>query len=194
MSIRKATILNGAGEGDPVIARLERGLTDLLHASAWDVESIPLCEKKIAPCMGDFGCWEKTPGVCVLKDDAIEVARDVINSGLVVLVTPVTFGGYSSHLKKALDRMICLMSPLLTRIGREFHHKKRYGRYPALIGLGVLKKPDRESERIFKTLVTRNAVNLHAPRSAAATVVCGADEGKMTLEIRALLSAAGITP
>ena len=165
-----------------------------LRTLAWDVESILLHERKIAPCMGDFGCWEKTPGVCILKDDALQVAKTVINCDLIMLLTPVTFGGYSSQLKKALDRLICLMSPLFMKIKGEYHHRKRYSRYPMLMGLGVLKTPDVDSERIFKTLVTRNAINLHAPQSAAIVVDRSLDEAGINRSIRDLLSFSRVRP
>lgn len=48
------------------------------------------------------------------------------------------------------------------KIEGEVHHKPRYERYPRLMGVGVLPQPDEESERIFTTLVSRNAINLHA--------------------------------
>jgi multimeric flavodoxin WrbA len=45
-----------------------------------------------------------TPGECVIKDAGCDVARDVSHSDLVILLTPMSFGGYSSELKKAVDR------------------------------------------------------------------------------------------
>jgi len=50
--------------------------------------------------MGCFGCWNKTPGTCVMKDDSAKIAKAVVNSDLLIFLTPITFGGYSSELKK----------------------------------------------------------------------------------------------
>lgn len=113
--------------------------------------------------------------MCKTRDAARDVAAEMIASDLVVLLTPVTFGGYSSHLKKALDRSICLVSPFFTRIDGEVHHRRRYARYPALLGVGWLPEPDLEEERIFGSLVARNALNLHAPRHASRVVYAGQD-------------------
>ena len=73
-----------------------------------------------------FGCWVKTPGQCVQDDPAREVARACARADLVVLFTPVTFGGYSSELKKAIDRSIPNLSPIFIRIRGETHHPCRY--------------------------------------------------------------------
>ena len=62
-----------------------------------------------------------------------------------------------------MDRIICLISPFFTRIDGEVHHRPRYARYPALLGVGVLPAPHPAQEQIFDTLIGRNAINLHAP-------------------------------
>jgi multimeric flavodoxin WrbA len=110
----------------------------------------------------------QTPGECLIDDRAREIARAYVGSDVVVFFTPVTFGGYSSELKKALDRIICVVSPFFARIDGEVHHEPRYRRYPRLLAVGVQPRPDRESEEIFTTLVARSAINMHAPKHAAA--------------------------
>lgn len=135
----------------------------------------------------------KTPGICLFADDGREVARKAIQSHLLVLLTPVTFGGYSSQLKKALDRMISLVSPFFQKIGGETHHQPRYRRYPRLLGVGTLPAPDAESEATFASLVARNAINLHAPAAAAVVFENGtADQAAET--IRRLLAAVEVAP
>ena len=37
------------------------------------VKYIDLSSLRIANCMGCFGCWTKTPGRCVIRDDATRV-------------------------------------------------------------------------------------------------------------------------
>ncbi len=159
----KATILNGSLKDNGVSENIHELIRNELERKNWDAESFILRHMKITYCIGCFGCWIETPGSCLIKDDAIEVAREYINSDLVIFITPITFGGYSSELKKALDRLICLISPFFMRIDGEVHHKPRYERYPNLIGIGLLNNEDMESERIFSTLVERNAINMHAP-------------------------------
>lgn len=44
-----------------------------VRLTASDVIYVDLSSKKIANCVGCFGCWTKTPGKCVIRDDATEI-------------------------------------------------------------------------------------------------------------------------
>ncbi len=145
-------------------------LTAALAQAGYATEVIALREKTIAPCKGCFGCWMHTPGECVIDDEGRQVARAVARCDLLVYFTPVTFGGVSSGLKKAVDRLIPNISPFFARVRGETHHQKRYAHCPSLIGLGTLPQPDRQAETLFKTLVEHNALNFRSPRTAAAVV------------------------
>ena len=81
-------------------------------------------------CIGCFACWLKTPGICVETDEGRAIAEAVVHSDTVIIVAPVTFGGYSSEIKKAQDRWIPLILPDFGVYHREIHHKPRYDRYP----------------------------------------------------------------
>lgn len=163
-------ILNGAFAGDETSAAVEAELTSALAGLGWEVERICLRDLTIAYCQGCFGCWVKTPGVCPTRDDAGAVTRAFVRSDLTVLLTPVVFGGYSSELKKALDRSVGIVLPFFTRIHGEVHHRPRYQRYPALLAIGVIDRSDEAEERVFGTLVARNAINFHAPAHDVAFV------------------------
>ena len=166
----RAVILNGSFAGDQTCAAVETELVSALAGLGCEVECLRLRDLTIAYCKGCFGCWVKTPGVCPTRDDAGTVTRSFVRSDLVILVTPVVFGGYSSELKKALDRSAGIVLPFFTRINGEVHHKARYQRYPALLAIGVVDRPDEAEERIFATLVSRNAINFHAPAHRVAFV------------------------
>ena len=183
----KALLLDGTRAGQESTNDLPETIADELTNAGWDVESLNLRRVRIAYCLGCFQCWTKTPGVCRMNDDGREVARRIVASDLVVLFTPVTFGGYSSEIKKALDRVICVVSPFFMKVGGEIHHKPRYERYPRIIGLGVLPEPDDESEAIFQTLVRRNALNLHAPGCGAAVVYDNDEAAVVRERVRSLL-------
>jgi multimeric flavodoxin WrbA len=187
----RAVILNGAFAGDETCAAVEAELASALAGLGWQVECLRLRDLTIAYCKGCFGCWVKTPGVCPTRDGAGSVTRSFVRSDLAVLVTPVVFGGYSSELKKALDRSAGIVLPFFTRINAEVHHKPRYQRYPALLAIGVVDRPDEAEERIFTTLVGRNAINFHAPAHRVAFVRRGdAMEARRAIVVQAV---AGIT-
>lgn len=166
----KALILDGDCADQCTTAPVHAFLVDLLTQMGWLVESLVLHEQKIAYCLGCFECWTTTPGLCRIDDAGRDVAAAVIHSDLVIYLTPVTFGGYSSVLKKAIDRNICLISPLFTKIGGEVHHQARYEEYPVIVGVGILPQPDPVQTAIFTKLIQRNAINMHAPLHDAVVV------------------------
>jgi len=166
----KTTILNGALPGDNFTDGVAQILAEQQAARGGQVRTWTLRDEKVAYCLGCFECWTKSPGICRIDDTGRAIAASIIAGDLVVYLTPVTFGGYSSALKKAVDRSICLVSPFFTQIDGEVHHQPRYRRYPALLGIGVLPAPQPAQERIFSTLVGRNALNLYA-RSQRSVIV-----------------------
>jgi multimeric flavodoxin WrbA len=194
----KVTLLNGALPGDNFVDAAGAALQDTFHAEGWTVTSWTLRDEKIAYCLGCFECWTKTPGLCRIDDVGRDIARSVIQSDLAIYLTPITFGGYSSELKKAVDRIICLISPFFTRIGGridgEVHHHARYDRYPDLLGGGVLPAPHSAQEQIFHTLIGRNAINMHAPAHSSAVLYRSQDPAAAAASLRNALIPARRVP
>jgi multimeric flavodoxin WrbA len=188
----KALILNGSGHGDEAAEQVKSTLKAMLGRAGWTVEAIDTTDKKIATCTGCFGCWVKTPGECVIKDEGRDITRKVVESDLFILVSPITFGGYSSGLKKAMDRLIPAIMPYFVMVHGEIHHKKRYDRYPGMLAVGLLQDRDDVEADIFMRLVERNAINFHSPVHGAMAIErsrvgdCGAG-------LAALLSKAGVS-
>ncbi|MBE0467571.1 MAG: flavodoxin family protein [Candidatus Desulforudis sp.] len=189
----RALILDGTSESNFGQNQLSETVVTELKSVQWDVENLVLPALNIISCQGCFGCWTRTPGVCVIKDDAREVAGKVVRSDLVVLITPVTFGGYSAELKKIMDRLIPLISPFFTKIRGEVHHKPRYEKYPRLVAVGILPVPDADSEHLFKTLVSRNALNFHSPAYAAGVVSGTNGSAEVKGAVRELLAQVGVS-
>lgn len=188
----KALILDGTRSEERFSDDVRQALIRRLAAAGCEVESMTLRDMEVRHCVGCFGCWVQTPGECMIDDPARAVAQAFIASDVVVFFTPVTFGGYSSELKKALDRIICLLSPLFKRIDGEVHHEPRYRRYPRLLAVGFQPRPDRESEEIFTALVDRNAINLHAPAHAAAVFETGHPSDIVEENMKTLIERIGV--
>ena len=190
----KATILNGALAGDTFVDAVDAALQANLHDAGWAVTSWTLRAEKSAYCLGCFECWTVTPGLCRIDDTGRDVAASVIGSDLAIYLTPVTFGGYSSELKKAVDRIICLISPFFTRIDGEVHHRARYARYPDLLGIGCLPAPHLAQEQIFHTLIGRNAINMHAPAHSSAVIYRTQEPAAAVAALRGVLNVAERVP
>jgi len=182
----KATILNGEHEGDELSTAVQQTLSEILVVQGWTVDSFVLHERTIRPCAGCFGCWIKTPGKCVMEETA-DIAQSFVQSDLAVFLTPVTFGGYSSELKKAVDHLIGKILPFFCTIDGETHHKPRYEAYPRLLVIGVLDRRDAEIERLFTKIALRNAINMHSPAWATGFVTPDHKDGKLRMELQSML-------
>ena len=190
----KALLLDGSRAGDTASTQARELIEQELRGKGWEVSSLTLRDMEMAPCLGCFKCWTHTPGVCVTEDAGTAVVKGFIASDLAVFLTPVTFGGYSSVLKKALDRTIPLLVPFFQKVSGEVRHVHRYDNQPRIMALGVLPRPDPAAEQLFRTLVSRNAMNFGAPERASAVITRDMDPGRMRGEVHALLLKAGVGP
>ena len=165
----KAVILNGSLEGQTQLMPIQEMLEEELGKGGWDVETVLLHQLDIRSCIGCLRCWNTTPGICtgVKDDDAEEVTRKVINSELVVFLTPLTFGGYSSELKKIIERFLGLLQPGTTMELGETHHLKRYDRYPSVLAVATTEQLDEEEVQLFKALGDRHSLNFYPPKHRA---------------------------
>ena len=85
---------------------LHDALVDGLAAGGWAVDDWRLRDEKIAWCAGCFGAGRRRPACAPTRTPGARSPRAWVRSDLLVYLTPVTFGGYSSELKKALDHVI----------------------------------------------------------------------------------------
>jgi multimeric flavodoxin WrbA len=76
----KITILNGnpVGERNPFDRFLEE-LSRALEKENHTVNKLELRNMGINYCTGCWGCWLKTPGRCVIRDDSHRVCDETIN-------------------------------------------------------------------------------------------------------------------
>lgn len=73
----------------------------------------------IKPCTACSSCSGKTYGRCVIPDDMQLLLPKIVGCRTLVLVSPVIFGGVSSHIKKVMDRMSALGNPRYQMRGGE---------------------------------------------------------------------------
>jgi multimeric flavodoxin WrbA len=185
VKIMRAVVMNGLHKGDTVGEAVYEQVQSSLRAGGWEVEPFVLRDHKIAPCVEDFGCWIWMPGECLIKDAAHTITASFLTSDLTVFITPVTFGGYSSELKKVLDRSIGFALPYLKSLNGETHHPVRYDRTPALFFVGTDAAPDAERQRIFRALVSRNELNMRPPSCGVAFAASESEAPRVAEEVMA---------
>jgi multimeric flavodoxin WrbA len=92
---------------------------------------------KIAYCCGCFGCWTNTPGLCIYKDDMVNILMSMAKTDYVIYVSPLKAGFITSQTKKVMDRFIPTALPYIKIYDGECHHPMRYNNYQKL-GLVIL--------------------------------------------------------
>ena len=171
----RIAILNGEpnpqSQFESFLSDLARSLTAAGHA----VTSLTLREMNFKGCSGCFGCWVKTPGECVKRDNSAEVCRAAIAADLLLFASPLKMGFTSALLKRATDQMIPLIHPYFEMVHGEVHHLARYAKYP-LFALLLAAEPDTDAEdleiteamwkRLARNLKTRHVFTAMAERSA----------------------------
>lgn len=120
---------------------------------------IDLSSQKIAHCVGCFGCWVKTPGKCVIRDDAIKIYPLIAKSEEVLYVSRIRYGCYDTPMKTMLERAIPIQQAFIRIHHGETHHVQRAvkPKKATIIGYGNLSPEEKE---VFTQLVHRNIYNM----------------------------------
>ncbi|EFQ23094.1 multimeric flavodoxin WrbA [Aminomonas paucivorans DSM 12260] len=167
----KILLLDGESrEGQtPTFRGRREALARALERRGHEVRVLVLREKTIRPCVGCFRCWIATPGTCVHSDDGPELLRAILETDVLVLVSPLAMGFFTATLKGAMDRCIPLALPYLERRGGELHHPPRYGErpVPALLAYEPEADTEEEDHRILAAYMERLSRNRNAPDGGA---------------------------
>lgn len=127
-----------------------------------DIRYFDLSALKIANCVGCFGCWTKTPGRCVIRDDATRIYPCIAASDTLLYVSRLCYGGYDTIMKTMLERAIPVQQAFIRVHCRETHHVQRaVVPKKATIIVYADTEIEEEERRIFRQLVIRNAYNMN---------------------------------
>jgi len=177
-------ILNGSRNDMAHSMRVNKILEGSFSELSFDTETILLRNiKDLKHCVGCFGCWEKTPGICVYDGPHRDINRKIINCDILVYLTPLTFGGYSSEIKKMIEFQLGLLLPDMKIIKGETHHKKRYKKYPSVLAIAVSSEGDKEEEDMFQKLIDRHALNWYPPKHKALIVYESEDDTAIKIKL-----------
>lgn len=121
---------------------------------------VDLSALRIANCVGCFGCWTKTPGKCVIRDDAVQVYPRIAESRHVLYVSRVKYGGYDTPMKTMLERAIPVQQAFIRLWHGETHHVQRrvQPKQAVILAYGAAGE---EEQQLFCRLVARNAYNMN---------------------------------
>lgn len=119
---------------------------------------VDLSQLRITSCNGCFGCWVKTPGKCVIRDDAPQVYPLIAQSDKILYVSRLYYGSYDIPMKRMLERGIPVQKAFIRLHENETHHVQRnvQKKHAIIIAYGETTEKERE---IFKRLIERNAKN-----------------------------------
>jgi multimeric flavodoxin WrbA len=97
---------------------LER-LRDTIQKHGHSLEVLDLAKGDLAYCTGCLRCWSSESTACVTKDRMPEIEQRLLGCGLLLFITPVLFGKFSSTIKSAVDK----------GLGSQLHADTRYPRF-----------------------------------------------------------------
>lgn len=123
------------------------------------IEFIDLSRQKISNCTGCYACWTKTPGKCVIRDDAVKIYPKIAASDRVMYISKVKYGSYDTIMKTMLERAIPVQQAFIRLLHGETHHVQRavVSKQATIIAYGDISDEEKE---IFTQLIERNSRNM----------------------------------
>lgn len=119
----------------------------------------------IRNCIGCFGCWIKTPGVCVLKDGYHNMGELLSKCDMLIIISKCMYGSFSPFIRNVLDRSIPYLLPYFITKNGETHHKPRYKNYFDLTVYFYGDDLSNEEKKTATDLVAANSVNFYSKNS-----------------------------
>ncbi len=112
---------------------MEKGNTALLlepflkgmREEGCEVEMFYTRRLHVEPCLGERGCWTKTPGKCVQDDDVNMLLPKMREADIIVFATPVYVDGMPGTLKNLIDRLLPTVEPYFVMREEHYRHPPR---------------------------------------------------------------------
>lgn len=82
--------------------------------------------REIRPCSGCNACWLVTPGICSIRDGYEEILKAYLQYDATVFVCGTALGFAEYRMKNVIDRMLPLVTMLLTVKDGQMRHVMRY--------------------------------------------------------------------
>ena len=78
------------------------------------IDELHVASMNIAACKGCFACWQKTPGICCIKDDMQTVIEKPIDADLILWSFPLYYFNVPGILKNLIDRQLPMSLPFMS--------------------------------------------------------------------------------
>ena len=117
----KILLINGSPKGKrsnslklaySFIEGLKNGCTD--DEESISIDELHVASMNIAACKGCFACWQKTPGICCIKDDMQKVIEKLIDADLILWSFPLYYFNVPGILKNLIDRQLPMSLPFMS--------------------------------------------------------------------------------
>ncbi len=124
----KILIINGSPKGKKsnTFKLTESFISGISEKTETECEEIIVKDKNIGNCIGCFGCWNKTPGTCVLKDDMKEVLDRILWADIVIWSFGLYYFNVPGRLKTLIDRQLPLALPFMVSESKSGGHPMRF--------------------------------------------------------------------
>jgi len=101
-------------------------LDGLRQKSELTVKEVCAAKLDIRPCLGCFGCWNKTPGKCCIEDSMAEILENMLWADVILWSFPLYYFSVPGPLKNLMDRQLPLSLPFMTRDSKTGGHPSRF--------------------------------------------------------------------
>ena len=117
----KILLINGSPKGKrsnslklaySFIEGFKNGCTD--DEESISIDELHVASMNIAACEGCFACWQKTPGICCIKDDMQKVIEKLIDADLILWSFPLYYFNVPGILKNLIDRQLPMSLPFMS--------------------------------------------------------------------------------
>ena len=119
----KILLINGSPKGKrsnslklaySFIEGFKNECTDDEESESISIDELHVASMEIAACKGCFACWQKTPGVCCIKDDMQTVIEKLIEADLILWSFPLYYFNVPGILKNLIDRQLPMSLPFMS--------------------------------------------------------------------------------
>jgi len=167
----KVLIIKGYGQDN----HLGKLVLDKLNDFFNDINISDLDENEIKSCTGCDYCQKINPGICCMNDKMGAVLSEYLESELVFIISPISFGCINTITKNFIDRTEPLFLPYQVKKKKRIVMMPRYDKYPKLIFVVLTDKKNESEITSFQEIVINSNLSLTSPEVKTVILSCEDD-------------------